>query len=302
MTARAPCGFDSASNIPRWAQTPLVAKWLADPGFPGSYLADRANKLGTALQAVLQTGDTSPATVDQIASYAVRMLLVSGPNCKGTTFNWLPVLLHYGHTVSGDMTVATNAAETVLSGFETTTNLLLSFAPAGDRSKPNSRWLAGYTKGIMDVDALRDFVYGELYIPLLPQATGATPANMTRAWRFPAGMQTVVADFASNFAKPFWGSYHVNGNARTAQFRQYTITETLTGTPTPDSYAYTISGIDLLSALASFAVTTGTNGVTLTWTLRFQSSDPAAIVQLLTWSANAVQQMTASLKGQFAPA
>ena len=33
-----------------------------------------------------------------------------------------------------------------------------------------------------------------------------------------------------------------------------------------------------------------------------QSSDPAAIVQLLTWSANAVQQMTASLKGQFAPA
>ena len=155
----------------------------------------------------------------------------------------------------------------------------------------------------MDVDALRDFVYGELYIPLILQATGAKPATMTRAWRFPAGMQTVVAAFASNFAKPFWGSYEVNGNTRTARFNQYTITETLTGTgtPTPDSYAYTISGIAFLSASASFAVTADANGVTLTWTIQFQSSDPAAIVQLLTWSADSVQQMTASLKGQFAP-
>jgi Ferritin-like len=301
VSARAPCGFDSVGNLPSWGKTPELEEALSTPGFPVSYLEGRGRDLAMALQTILDDKRTySPEIVDEIASLAERMLLVSAPSRRGTTVGWLPVLLHYGHTISGD-TIIGAQNNPILKAFEARTNLKLDLAPAKDRSQPNSRWLVGYTKGIMDVDATRDYIYGELYIPLAIQGSGG-PVSLYKKWSFPAGTSVAVSDYACNFAKPFWTPYVVDGNTRTTQFGSFQITETLREGATTNSYEYAIAGVDgIESCQARFAADTMASGTDLTWNVRFGSTSPAAVVQLLTYAASSARMMASALAAHFSP-
>lgn len=297
LSARAPCGFDSPSAIPDWALTPELRKVLSDSRFPISFLDGRARDLAVALEPLLQASSLDKNAVDEIMSLAYRMLLVSAPNRRGTTVGWMTALLHYGHTISGPTTVA-NGAATILAPFQQNTNMALSFASEQDRTKPNSRWLAGYTKGVMDVDSIRDFIYGELYVPIAAQSAGA-PITMKKTWSFPSGMEQAVAAYACNFAQPFWANYEVTGNVRVTDSGSTTVTEMLTGAPSPSSYSYSIAGFN---GVASCSASMTATGAALTWSVEFDSTDAQAIVALLTYAASSVQSMGAALAKNFAPA
>jgi uncharacterized membrane protein len=301
VSARAPCGFDSVRNLPSWAKSPELTEALSTPGFPVSYLEGRGRDLALALQTILDDKPIySREIVDEIASLAERMLLVSAPSRRGTTVGWLPVLLHYGHTVSGDITIG-EQSNPVWKAFESRTNLKLDLAPTKDRNQPNSRWLVGYTKGIMDVDSARDYIYGELYIPLAIRDCSG-PVSIYKKWSFPSGTSAALSDFACNFAKPFWAPYVVDGNARTTQFGSYQITETLRQSATANSYYYSIVGLDgIESCDASFSADTTASGTDLNWNVRFGSTSPAAVVQLLTYAASSARMMASALAAHFSP-
>ena len=298
-SSRAPCGFDATSNISDWALARLTEEereLLASDGFPISYLSQRAGVLASALAAELgANGDPSQEKLDAIVSLGERMRLVSVP--RGTTVGWLTALLHYGHTVSG--VLAAPAAENpIFSAFAERLQLGLALAEGADRTAPNARWLVGYTKGVMDTDALSDFVYGELYVPVTVQPTGE-PIALSRTWSFPESMSAAVSGYACRFAAPFWAQYQVSGDERTTKLPDGTVLTDTLQTQEADSYTYTTTGWDgVTDAAGTFTLTAPAD---LTWSFSFKATDPQVVVAVLAAVATAAQQMEVAMAAEFSP-
>lgn len=305
-SSRQPCGFDAASNIPGWAfaaLTPDEQTLLADPAFPVSYLTRRCRDLSGSLADALAAGTGTRADVDRIVSYAERLALLGVP--PATTVRWLTYVLHYGHTLSGDLTVGTGD-NPVLDAIAKTSGLTLQPATVDDRTKPNARWLLTYTKGVMDTDALSDFVYGELYVPLA--VTGADrPLRFRYRWALPAAAAASVRAYASTFAAPFWGSYQVTGNERSYRSPDGSIiTETLQ-TQEENGYTYTVAGCPADDYRCSFSVSSDTgssetgDNVELEWAFSFSCADPGALTNVVGAAAANAASMLAALTSHFAP-
>ena len=299
-SSRGPCGLDTnLRNIPPWALASLgeqEREQLANPGFPISYLKQRAGVLAGALRASLDVPEWSRDAVDRVVSFAERLRLVAVPS--GFTVGWLCILLNYGHTVSGAQVAADPALP---AGLTTATGLKLQLAPSA-RSTPNGRWFVDYTQGYMDTDSLSAMVYGELYVPLEVTSAGA-PLCFKRSWRFPPGIESVVRAHAVQFGTPFWAGFHVEGNSRTFALPNGTaITETLTGS-TDSSYDYAESGFPgTTDSTGSFALASDPEGATLTWTSTFTPADAAAAVAVFSQRATVAAAITAALESHFLPA
>jgi hypothetical protein len=298
---RGPVGFDSVNNLPGWAVSKEMREMFSQPSYPFSYLSDRANALAASLVQVLGKQRTQ-GTVDAAVSFAERMLLVSQP--KGTTVGWSTVTLHYGHTVSGQMSAA-QGSNALLELLGQRLGLQLGLAEVKDRQAANSRWLAHYTLGPMDTDALSHFISGELYVPLTAVFDGK-PLSTSQEWRFPAFLREALAEYALRFDKPFWAPFKVEGNQRTLDVPgKYTLVETLSSSVPGKSYSYTLEGLPKVSHYTgSFSLeTTGgdSGGLTLVWTCKFQAEDVATAVSTLALLANAAQTMSAKLAQAFVP-
>jgi len=302
LSARGPCGAEfNPANIPQWALPPQE---LLTPGYPVSYLAQRAGALTDALPARLNAGLDCQAEVDEAVSLAERLCLVAAPN--PVALGWLRCMIHYAHTLSGDLALGSGLAE-VFSSFAKRTaapggpgGLQLGVASNGSRDAVNTRWLVNYGLGVMDVDALSNFVWGELYVPVTVQAAG--PIQLTSNWNFPAIMESAVAAVACQFSKPFWASYQVDGNIRKLPAATGAITETLTPSPSSSSYSYTLSGLTgVQSFQGQFAAAVSGGETTLAWTVAFTCVDTASAVTAVGFVAAAAQQMTAALTESFGP-
>jgi hypothetical protein len=298
---RGPVGFDSVDNLPDWALTDAMRTTIGAPNFPFNYLAARANALGASLGQVLRQTRTQE-TVDAAVSFAERMFLVSQP--KGTTIGWSLATLHYGHTVSGTLDVPTSE-NPLLAALGHRMGLSLGLADVKDRNAANSRWLAHYTLGAMDTDALSHFIYGELYVPLSVTPEGKDIRN-SQEWRFPARMREVLADYAVRFDKPFWADYKVDGKTRTLVIPdQYMIVETLTDLVQGTSYNYVMQGppgvSDFTGSFSIEPVQGDAGQIRLVWSYAFRAADTNAAISTLGLTAGAVQAMSARLHEAFAP-
>lgn len=310
LSGRGPCGFDSSNNIPAWVLDTIKEQPLiTDPSFPMSYLKQRVNLLTTQLAQAVNTATVDDqATVDKIVSFAERMRLVSQP--RSTTVNWLPALLHYGHTLSGDMqpTASNNPIfATLLERMGM--RISLPEAPA-DRSTSNSRWLINYTLGVMDTDALSHLIYGDLYIPVAVESTGQ-PIRLQYCWTLPMAIKQAVITYACQFNNPFWNNpgYNVHGEQRTVTFPDGTlVTETLLA-QTETSYRYKLDGIEQVqNAIGTFILTelessnTQAELVQLEWNMSFEAQTSQAILAMASNIALvAEQQIFPALTAYFAP-
>lgn len=302
-TCRGPAGFDSVSHIPAWARTDEVRSALGEDGFPRSFLRDRSRALIEQLKAVITPEQWNQQSVDEVVSLAERLLLTARP--KGTTVGWLTALLHYGHTVSGEMAVGSDG-NPILEALGAATSLeLATAAVSGERSAPNARWLVSYTKGLMDVDALSDFVYGDLYIPLT--ATGRD-VLFRRGWTFPAAMKEAVVEYACDFSKPFWARYQVDGDVRTVTVpgldrdnpaAESTLTERLTSRSAA-AYRYEQTGFPGMESFqAAFAVSADGEVASLSWQCEFRASTPDVMVRCYAFLAGTADAIGAALADHF---
>jgi hypothetical protein len=289
MSSRAPCGFDSVTNIPAWAMPNMIQEALADPTFPIGYLKRRAAALADLFESLSREEGKSQSWVDQCLSVAERMLLVSLP--RVTTVKWLPIALHYGHTVSGKMDAMSAEMSALIKG---ATRMGTELSSVSDRMKPNSRWVAKYTKGFMDTDALSDFIYGELYIPLV--VTDSGKISLTHAWRMPGDLTAYIRSRTLRFDQPFWDAYSVTGQSRTTTFGETTITERLIGT-SESSYRYVIEGLTGVQEGEGVIGVEDQNGECVLQ-LGFEGScDASSVVTLSKFFANTVSDMGDGLSG-----
>ena len=296
LSSRGPCGYGKmAGNIPEWAFPAADVKAL---GNANAYLAQRAGVLLDALRARLDSGGDSQQDTDEAVSFAERLALVTTP--IGTSLAWMRIILHYGHTLSGDLAVGDGLNE-VISAFAAQTGLQLGVSYTGARYVPNSRWLVKYGCGVMDVDALSNLVYGESFIPVtITQVAG--PIHLADHWTLPAGMLDTVSAFACQFSKPFWADYQVDGNTRTLASPDLTIVETLQPPVSESAYSYTISGLaDVSSCQCQFEAAVADAGTTLTWSVALSCTHRVSLVKAVAWVASAAQDMKAALTKYFVP-
>ena len=109
------------------------------------------------------------------------------------------------------MTVGTGI-NPVLGEIAKTCHLPLQPARVDDRTKPNARWLVMYTKGVMDTDALSDFVYGGSYVPLKDPPLTSRSNSVTGGLFLPKTAITSAEEYACEFRAPFWRKYPVTGD------------------------------------------------------------------------------------------
>jgi hypothetical protein len=322
-SSRAPVGFDgNFAHIPEWARTrlstheqELLKLQLAPRKFAERYLAERARVLTNALWARHQQALESQADVDTAVSFAERLRLVVRP--RSTTLGWLGILLHYGHTVSGEIKYDKNP---LLEALATTTGLTLEPTHDSDRDRPNGRWLVRYTKGVMDTDALSDMVFGEIFIPLTVRAVSDRVAA-SRSWRFAASMRDLVLTHAGRFDRPFWGKYTFPHDKQRGF--DYPVRERSSPGAAPptlsiieqlvsvdeNGYTYVTEswpGISRLEAHLSVSVPAD-DRVTLTWAVELkpaQGSEDArasATMRVLGWLGVTADEMMARLSEEFVP-
>lgn len=306
-SSRQPCGADRVRNIPDWARDALTSEerdLMADRAFPDSYLKRRRQDLTCSLEAALRDGKDTRAKVDQIVSYAERLALLGDP--RPQTVNWLTYLLHYGHTLSGDLTVGTGR-NPVLDEIAKTCHLPLQPATVNDRTKPNARWLVTYTKGVMDTDALSDFVYGELYVPL-EAAAPDQPLQFRYRWSLPGAAITSVKKYACEFKAPFWrDTYQVAGDHRSYEWSDGTKTHLITETLEPagkNGYEYKVEGFPArdYECKCKFSVSEdASRNVQLEWTFEFSCADPGDITRVVAAAAADAALMLNALKTRFSP-
>jgi hypothetical protein len=301
---RWPCGFDKVGNIPGWALAafPAEEQALADPKFPDRYLKRRRRDLIDSLKKALKEASAAETRrldyVDRIVSLTERLALLGDPS--GTTSIWLTYLLHYGHTVSGHLTTA-NGSNPVLDEIEATCGLSLKPATVADRTKPNARWLATYTKGVMDTDALSDFVYGELYVPLVPVPADQS-LHFQYRWALPGAALESVKEYACTFKKPFGPTYDAKGeDQRSYRSDDHAITETLLRAD-GNGYTYTVEGYPASDYKCSFSVSSSPSvDVQLEWAFSFSCTSPGDITRVIRAAAANAAKMQTALTSHFTP-
>ena len=309
LSARQPCGFDgNLANIPEWARARLTPDARRFLGRPRAYLAARATALVEVLDEALGAADGDPeavvdqGAVDRVVSLAERLSLVSVP--RGTTVGWLRILLNYGHTVSGALKAA-DGDDPLLAAFAQRTGLTLAPTTGLKRDDPNGRWLVAYTKGIMDTDALSDFVFGELYVPVTVE-TPLEPVHLRLAWQFTEAVHDAVAGYACRFDRPFWAQYHIDGDVRTQRLPDGgTMVETLTPPASPTEYHYTATGLPGITAYeGSFQLSRPADpggDITLSWNVDLSADSAAGMVSAASGVASAAEAMTTAMEAHFGP-
>ncbi|NER97852.1 MAG: hypothetical protein F6J86_29080 [Symploca sp. SIO1B1] len=327
VSSRGPSGFDQYINIPDWARANFSSEMkeeIGKPEYPMSFLDNRANNLLEKLKQQIPqpVNSLNREQVDTIVSLGERTRLVSIPTIlpHTTTISWLKLLLHYGHTVSGKLgEVAGGNQNPIFTKIQGETDLQLSQDHSiENRNQPNNRWLAKYTKGVMDADALLDFVYFELYIPVKPNIDGSF--TFTKEWTFTADIQEAVKKYGCDFSKPILeSSYETIETGAKERTRKESdsvfgkgFPETLSGSPEqPGSYEYSSDPIDVdgasVTIAGNFGCTEGEDPVKLTWTATFtvkgdnEDAKSHAIVLAANFFAKDAQDMTIKLKSHFGP-
>jgi hypothetical protein len=315
-SSRQPCGFDSVNNIPGWAAAALTADeqaLMADPTFPHSYLRRRCQDLTGSLDEAVRDGtrSRSRANVDQIVSYAERLALLgdpprpsptSDPPRLSTTERWLTYLLHYGHTLSGDLTLGAGDNAVLDEIAEKTRGLRLRPASVADRSKPNARWLVTYAKGMMDTDALSDFIFGELYVPLEVSAVPDQPLQFSYRWSLPGADITAVKAYTCEFGAPFWREYQPAGNQRGYQSPGGSVITEVQMSADENGYKYRVEGYPVSDYLCGFSVSTDTeNNVQFEWAFSFSCDDPGHVTSVVAAAAADAALMLTALTSRFSP-
>ena len=307
-TSRWPTGFDgNLSNIPDWFTSNLSASYLKNlMNGPFTYLNSRAKVLNEELEELLESSKPgSQSWTDQTVSYAERLRLINVP--KGTTVGWLTILLHYGHSVSGQLTL-NESKNQLLDFIQKKHGIRLSAQPSQtNRDSANSRWVVKYTEGIMDSDALTDMVYGEVYIPL-KVVPNKKPFTIEHTWNFAKGMEEVVAEYACVFAKPFWAPFKVskNGKLRKTQAsndgQPFTITEKLLKSD-PLGYIYAGTGFaGVTNYTGHFQVTETKDGsVVFTLKVSFNYDSAKAFIGVAKIIGGFFKSVTEKLDGHFSP-
>jgi hypothetical protein len=301
-SGRVPCGFDfDFGNIPAWAKRglgPMQRALIDGTVSPRGYLHARGVVLLEALDAAITAG-TSREQVDTTVSFAERLLGVAQP--RGTTRAWLGILLHYGHTISG-AAARPAGTEPICSAIRARAGVGVRVIDAGERNAANTRWLIGYTNGIMDTDALANFVYGELYVPIAVQPT-SDPIAISSSWTFSGELIHAVAGFACTFARPFWAAYDVSSDTRTRKLDDGTVVTETRASAQPQRYTVTVTGIPSVDRhLDVFEVAASApEACRLTWSTSFIASSAEAVVAQLQYVARTREQMRAALTAHFAP-
>ena len=316
-SSRQPCGFDSVGNIPGWAAAAAALTadeqaLMADPAFSHSYLKRRCQDLTGSLDQAVRGGTRSRANVDQIVSYTERLALLgnpprpsptSDPPRLSTTERWLTYLLHYGHTLSGNPSPGTGDNPVLDEIAEKTRGLRLRPASVADRSEPNARWLVTYAKGMMDTDALSDFIFGELYVPLEVSAAPDQPLQFCYRWSLPGADITTVRKYACSFADPFWRHYQPAGNQRSYQSPGGSVIIEARMSEDENGYKYrVVEGYPASDYQCEFSVSTDTeDNVQLEWAFSFSCDDPGHVTSVVAAAAADAALMLAALTSRFSP-
>lgn len=302
-TARWPTGFEpGVGSMPTWVKDSLPRSYtdlVFDEKFPLSYLDNRTATLSAELDHLLASNSRDEKAIDDIASTAERLLLVTIP--RSTTVAWLTFLLNYGHSVSGP--IKSNETDNLFyKAIESALNIKVTCDfKEDDREKPNSRWVMKYTKGIMDTDALTDLVYGELYIPLKLIPNGR-PFSISKEWKFAAGMRGVLGPYACDFTKPFWAQYQISDRVRTVTLADgLQLNETLIEQQ-EHSYTYSLEGVTGISQYkGSFHLVELPNAIALKWESTFEYTSAESFLQMTTTIGQFIESITAALQSHFSP-
>ncbi len=222
LSARGPLGFeDKVTNVPTWAKQNFSkeeASFIGKPGYPTNYCIKRTQHLEQALRSVFMDADINllkSEDVNTIVSLIDRMECIT-QNPKGRFTQWMTLLLHYAHTISGPL--RSNDTNAILETVRKKTGISCTIRAVDDRNETNARWLIKFCQGIMDVDALSDFVFGELYIPLTIIANQDQQVRLTHSWTFNKPMYHPLSNFALDFEHAFWRDDYIYGlvpNSRT---------------------------------------------------------------------------------------
>jgi Ferritin-like len=315
-SSRQPCGFDSVGNIPGWAAAAAALSaeeqaLMADPAFPRSYLTRRCQDLTDSLDQAVRDETRSRANVDQIVSYTERLALLgnpprpsptSDPPRLSTTERWLTYLLHYGHTLSGKQPPETGDNPVLDEIAEKTRGLRLRPATVADRSKPNARWLVTYAKGMMDTDALSDFIFGELYVPLEVSAPLDQPLQFCYRWSLPSADITAVREYACRFTAPFWRHYQSAADQRSYQSSGGSVITEVRISADENGYKYRVEGYPASDYLCVFSVSMDTEkNVQLEWAFSFSCDDPGHVRSVVAAAAADAALMLTALTSRFSP-
>jgi hypothetical protein len=286
-TLRGPVAFDRLTNAPEWVRKTLSATELRGINTASGYLDDRAAALADALTSTLDNRSRSQAAVDQAMSLLERRRRVVRP--RGTTVGWLPLLVHYGHTISGQLRGLDSGSNVLFAKLAERCGLDLTGADAvRDRHTSNGRWMITYAKGYMDTDQLSDLTYGELLIPVHSTSLGNRPLRITRSWTLAATVDEINT-YACRFHRPFGPSgvgspqgpesaaaYAVVGNVRELHRVGYPALRETLREQKRDYYTYRVDGLPgLTDCEAKFATSTHRDRTTtLTWTVQFTCQPP----------------------------
>jgi hypothetical protein len=306
LSSRGPCGFDTVENIPEWAKMQLSEKereLINSLNFPVSYLQYRAHVLAKSLYDKLDSFHNSKEEVEGIVSLAERMLLISLPSA--TTSNWLTYVLHYGHTISGKIKID-NKNNPIFSSIAKKYNIQIFMnEDDNDRNSSNSRWLIKYTLGIMDSDALSNFIYGELYIPVKLKTNTHQPIKIVKQWIFPYDMKSLISEYACKFEQPFWAPFEIEDGKRILKLPEYTLTEYLEKAEGTESYSYAMKGSeDIEEYECMFSIRDSgskKDDIKLEWRITFITSNSKATINTFTFIGRTLKKMTFQLDNHFSP-
>ena len=172
-----------------------------------------------------------------------------------------------------------------------------------NRTDANSRWLAVYSKSIMDTDALSDFCWAEVYIPMEVEPVIAGGQRFEQSWEFPLALADGVTAFACDFSHPFWTKgYVIDGERRTLLYEDGTTVVEQLRKKSPYGYEYEVSGYKGLSnALASFTVEKTAQTAKLRWRLNYSAADSATMLAVLRFAAQLAAAAGNTLNAAFAP-
>jgi hypothetical protein len=279
---RGPVAFDQFTNAPAWVHATLSAPELIGINSTSGYLDDRAAALAGAISDALEPNQRSRTEIDCAVSMLERRRRVVNP--KRTTLDWLPLLLHYGHTVSGALRQVESANNILITKLQERCGLSLNGAEnTHDRNESNGRWMMTYGLGYMDTDQLSDLTCGELLIPLPSAAPADKPLTIVRTWPVAAAAADVNAyacRFDRPFAQPSYGPpgppYTVVDKIRELRHPGYPPLRETLQRDQPDSYTYSIAGLPGLNdCTATFATSTrGDQNSMLKWTVQFTCKSP----------------------------
>lgn len=304
---RGPVAFDQLTNAPDWVQATLSPTELRGINSTPGYLDERAAALADAISATLTNRRRSQARIDSAVSMLERRRRVVNP--RRTTVDWLGLLLHYGHTVSGPLAEVDSADNVLVTKLAQRCGLKLGGAVANpDRHASNGRWMMTYGLGYMDTDQLSNLTYGELLIPLRDTSAADGPLTVTRSWPLAAtvdDISTYACNFRRPFARPRYGPpgppYTVVDDVR--ELRRSgcpPLRETLLHQQ-DGCYTYEVTGPPgLTGCTAKFATsTTSSDANTLTWTVQFSCTPPLKPITAMALFAAYGAELEAALYQRF---